>query len=72
MSNVILVKKSDFRHIKRDRKGAVIRINSQAADVLEGLLDQAGGRISIMELASSLIEYAAKDTIIKWEDEESE
>lgn len=70
MSHMIVVKRPRPRTIKRDGKGAVIRISNEAADVLDGLLEKAGGCITVLDLASSLIEYAAKDTIIKIEEDE--
>ena len=72
MSNIITVRRATVKRIKRDSRGAVIRISHHAADVLEALLDQADGRLTIMELASNLIDYAASDTIIKWEESEDE
>lgn len=72
MSNIITVKRASAYKIKRNNRGAIIRIDNRAADVLEGLLDQAYGRLTVKELASALIEYAANDTIIKLEDEENE
>ena len=69
MSNIIIVKKSSGAVIKRDKKGAVIRITNAAADVLESMLSEVPtGNISICKLASNLIEYAAKDTVIKVEE----
>ena len=60
MSNIIIVKKSS---------GAVIRITNAAADILESMLNEVpAGNISICKLASNLIEYAAKDTVIKVEE----
>lgn len=71
MSNVIVIKKSQGTVINRDKQGAVIRITNEAADVLESILNKVHtGDISICKLASNLIEYAAKDTVIKVEDEE--
>ena len=72
MSNIITVKRAAVKRIKRDSRGAVIRISHHAADVLEALLDQADGRLTIMELAFNLIDYAANDTIIKWEDRDGD
>lgn len=70
MSNVIVVKQKRRTLIRRDSKGAVIRINKDAADALERLLWESESNLTVIELASSLIEYAAKDTIIKVETEE--
>lgn len=70
MSNVITVKRATAYKIRRNNRGAIIRIDNRAADVLESLLDQAYGQLTVKELASALIEYAANDTIIKWEDED--
>ena len=57
--------------ISRNAKGdGVIKIDSDAADLLEKLLRESDGELSVRELASALIRYAANDTIIKIEDEE--
>lgn len=66
MPNIIKVNKKTDVHIKRDGKGAVIRITNAAADVLEGFLNQDGVDMSVCQLASNFIEYAAKDTIIEF------
>lgn len=70
MSNVIVVKKKKRTLIRRDSSGAVIRVTHEAADTLERLLNEAGADLTVIALASSLIEYAAKDTIIRVESEE--
>jgi hypothetical protein len=70
MSNVIVVKKKKRTLIRRDSSGAVIRVTHEAADALERLLNEAGADLTVIALASSLIEYAAKDTIIRVESEE--
>ena len=69
MSNLIVIKKKPVRPIKRDGRGAVIRITNEAADVLESLLEKTESQIPVCHLASNLIEYAAKDTIIRFEEE---
>ena len=71
MSNIIVIKKQP-RLIRRDSRGAVIRITNEAADILEGFLEKTYGSISVCQLASNLIEYAAKDTVIKLEEEMEE
>ena len=76
MPNTIKVKKKKETRIKRDGKGAIIRITNAAADVLEDLLNDGGeelGRnMSVCQLASNLIEYAGKDTTIEFEKEGEE
>ena len=70
MPNVIMVRKPKGVKINRDVHGdAVIKINSDAADTLERLLREARGRLSVKELASSMIKYASNDTIIKIEED---
>lgn len=69
MSNVIVIKKKPIRPIRRDGRGAVIRITNDAADILESLLERTESQIPVSHLASNLIEYAAKDTIIRFEEE---
>jgi hypothetical protein len=57
--------------ISRNARGdGVIKIDSESADVLERLLGEANADLSVRELASCLIKYAANDTIIKIEGEE--
>lgn len=71
MPNVISIKKRRRKAISRGTCGdGIIRIDPEAADILEGFLEKTGGQVSVKELASSLIRYAANDTIIKIEDEE--
>ena len=71
MPNIIKVKKKKEIKINRGAKGdGVIKIDSGAADVLEKLLSESDGELSVKELASSMIKYAANDTIISVEDEE--
>lgn len=70
MPNIININRKQTL-IKRDGKGAVIRITNEAADALEGFLN--GDKpidMSVCQLASNFIEYAAKDTIIRFNDEE--
>ena len=73
MPNVIKVKAKQEVRIKRDGKGAVIRITNAAADILENFLNEGGEELiknmSVCQLASNFIEYAAKDTIIEFERE---
>ena len=71
MANIILVKRKRNVRISRNSRGdGVIKIDSDAADLLEKLLRESDGELSVRELASALIRYAANDTIIKIEDEE--
>lgn len=71
MPNVIIVRRKRDVKISRNAKGdGVIKIDSDAADLLEKLLRESDGELSVRELASVLIRYAANDTIIKIEDEE--
>lgn len=73
MPNVIKVRKKKEIKINRGAKGdGVIKIDSEAADVLEKLLSESDGELSVKELASSMIKYAANDTIISVEDEEGD
>lgn len=73
MPNVITVKRKLDTKISRGTRGeGIIRIDSEAADLLEQLLSKAGGFICVRDLASSLIKYAANDTIIKLDGGEDE
>ena len=70
MANVITVKARKKNQIKRGSRGAGgSRINAEATDVLEMLLAKADGILTVKDLASELIKYAANDTIIKVEEE---
>lgn len=71
MPNVIKVSRRKEVRISRNARGeGVIKIDSEAADMLERLLTEAGSlNLSVKELASSMIKYAANDTIIKVEEE---
>ena len=54
--------------ITRSRNGGgIIRINAEACDILEGVIFELKGEISVKELASTLIKHAANDNIIKEE-----
>lgn len=71
MPNVISIKRRKEVRISRGARGeGIIRIDSEAADVLESLLQKTKGELSVKELASSMIKYASNDTIIRIEDEE--
>lgn len=71
MANIILVKRKRNVRISRNSRGdGVIKIDSDAADLLEKFLRESDGELNVRELASALIRYAANDTIIKIEDEE--
>lgn len=73
MPNVITVKRVKKIKINRSvQNEGVIRINAEAADLLEELLTKADGVLTVKDLASELITYAANDTIIKVEEEMEE
>lgn len=73
MSNIITVKARKKSLIKRGSRGeGIIRINSQATDVLEELLAKAEGALTVKDLASALILYAASDTMIRVVEESEE
>lgn len=66
MAHIITVKSRKRSQIKRGSRGeGIIRIGADAADVLEELLAKADGALTVKDLASELIKYAANDTIIK-------
>lgn len=70
MPNIISIKRKEVR-INRNNKGdGIIRVDSDAADILEKFLSETGAGLSVKELASSLIKYAANDTIIKYDEED--
>lgn len=52
--------------INRNRRGAVIRIDNDAAEALEQFASMSGKSIS--DLASSFIKFAAKNSIVKERD----
>ena len=73
MPNIIKVKRKKEIKINRSAKGdGVIKVDSEAADVLEKILSESGVELSVKELASSMIKYAANDTIISVVDEEGD
>lgn len=60
--NIIVVKRQE--KLSRDKYGrAVIKIDKEAADVIESFINKSS--ISITQLASSMITYAAPYTMIK-------
>lgn len=71
MPNIITVSRRKEIKINRNTRGdGVIKIDSDSADILERLLCEANADLSVKELASSMIKYAANDTIIKIDGEE--
>ncbi|PNV62240.1 hypothetical protein C0033_09000 [Clostridium sp. chh4-2] len=66
MPNIITVNRRKEVKINRNARGdGVIKIDSDSADILERFLCEANADLSVKELASSMIKYAADDTIIK-------
>ncbi len=65
MANVIKVKKPQIT-ITPGRNSGVIRIDAEAASLLQELAYHA--RMSVAEMASNLIKYAANNTVIETED----
>lgn len=73
MSNIIIIKKKRMTKINRGNRGdGIVRIDTEATDILEKLLQETGGRFTVKELASQLLKYAANNTIIKIEEEDEE
>ena len=73
MEIVIKKQKKKKQYITRDNKhggGGIIRIDEETCDVLEGILDKFDSKVSVKELASTLIKAAADNAIIKEEEEE--
>lgn len=67
-NKIILVRKKKPA-ITRDRRncGAIIRIDAQAADLLEDFATKA--KVPVSKMASQFIKYAADRTIIDEEEE---
>ncbi len=62
--NILYVTVPTIKNISRDRYGgAVIRVDAETADILEGFAQQT--RLPVTKIASSFIKFAAKHTIIK-------
>ena len=73
MPNVITVKRRKEVKISRGARGeGIIRIDSEAVDLLEKFLQEASGELSVKNLASNMIKYASNNTIIRIEEEEME
>lgn len=72
MEIIIKNQKKKKQYITRDNKhgGGIIRIDEETRDVLEGILDKLNSKISVKELASTLIKAAADNAIIKEEEVE--
>lgn len=73
MEIVIKAKKKKKQYITRDSGrggGGIIRIDEETCDILEGILDKLETKISVKELASTLIKAAADYAVIKEEEEE--
>lgn len=72
MEIIIKNQKKKKQYITRDNKhgGGIIRIDEETRDVLEGILDKLNSKISVKELASTLIKAAADNAIIKEEEAE--
>lgn len=70
MANVIVVRRPKKVKINRNSRGdGTIKIDSETTDLLEKLMEEADGAISVKELASAMIKYAANDTVIRVEEE---
>lgn len=73
--NIIIIEKKQPKkqHIKRDGRGGIIRITNEAADYIESFLNRPELiDMSVCELASNFIKFAAENTIIKVDEEEVE
>lgn len=71
MPNIIRIKCKRKTAINRGARGdGIVRVDQEAVDILEEFLIKTNGQVSVKELASNLIKYAANDTIIKVEEEE--
>lgn len=53
---------------RKDGSSGIIRINEEACDILEGLLNRIRTNMSVCELASILIKGAVENNIIKEEE----
>ena len=66
--NIITVKRNKAT-LSRDRWGrAVVKISPEAADIVESFIEKSD--VSILQLVSSMIEFAAPQTMIREEGEE--
>ena len=68
--NIIVVKRAKHT-LNRDKLGrAIVRITPEAADIVEQFISKSD--VTVQELVSSMIEFAAPQTMIKeegWENE---
>lgn len=69
MEIVLKTKKREPIISRRKNGDGVIKIDSEACDILEGFLEKLGSDISIRQLASEFIKAAANDVIVKIEEE---
>lgn len=69
---IVIRSEKKKHHITRDKRkgGGIIRIDSEACDVLEGILNNLNTDASVRYLASLLIKEAANNAIIKEEQAE--
>lgn len=64
--NIIVVKK-EHQTLNRDKWGrAVVKISSEAADIVESFIEKSD--VTILQLVSSMIEFAAPQTMIREEE----
>jgi len=64
--NIIVVKK-ERQTLSRDKWGrAVVKISPEAADIVESFIENSN--VSILQLVSSMIEFAAPQTMIREEE----
>lgn len=69
MSNIIVIKKKKKNRINRNANGdGIVRLDKESTNALDQLLEEADGELSVKDLASALIKYAATNTIIKIEE----
>lgn len=67
---IVLKTKRQEPFISRRKNGdGVIKIDSEACDVLEGFLEKLDSRVSVRQLASAFIKAAANEAIVKTEDD---
>lgn len=71
MANVISVKRRKEVKITKNARGdGVIKIDSEAVDILEKFLSKAEGNLSVKDLASTMIKYASDDTVIRIQEDD--
>lgn len=70
MEIVLKTKKKKKVSISRDKHSGIIRIDEESCVLLEDILNNLDSKVSVCQLASTLLKAAINNSIIKEEEDE--